>query len=107
MRVRIIRETTGPNPAYDPRKPSHPQDNAPIRVLPVDTEIEGPKAWLHCLGRYDEPPVAEPIDEEAKAKVAERLAARQQRDQGQAQKVEFPAVPSTPRRKPAEPPKVG
>lgn len=48
--------------------------------LPVGTEIEHPKAWMHCLpGFLNSAPIAEPIDEEAKAKVASEMELRKAR----------------------------
>lgn len=48
--------------------------------MPVGTEIEHPKAWVHCLpGFLNSRAIAEPIDDEANAKVAEELAKRNSR----------------------------
>lgn len=46
-------------------------------VLPVGTTIEHPDAWVHCLpGHLNSDPIAEPVDDEAKDRVAKEQAKR-------------------------------
>lgn len=103
MLVRIIHESKGENPDFNPKLPVDPETNCPTRIIPVGTEIEDPDAWYLCLSHFDEPIAAEPVDDEAKAAVAKALAHLKAKSRKKA-KVEFPAVATTPRKKPAEKP---
>lgn len=48
--------------------------------LPVGTEIDHPDAWMHCLpGFLNARAIAEPVDDEAKAKVNEEMKKRNAR----------------------------
>ncbi len=87
MICRIIREVAGQNPAYDnnpsPAKVTLPDGSVPtldmpeIIVWPVGTLIEHPQAGiLCCYGVANSPPVAQAVDDEAKAFAAADMADR-------------------------------
>lgn len=87
MICRIIREIDGHNPAYDknpnPAKVTLPDGSVPSLEMPefvtwpVGTVIEHPQAGiLCCYGVKNSPPVAQPVDEEAKAFAAADMADR-------------------------------
>ncbi len=65
MKVRLIKNCEGPNPAYNPKKPKDEVTNWPVIPKLKGTVIDHPDA--HYL-TYGEDPNAEPVDEEAKAK---------------------------------------
>lgn len=76
MKVKLLVDCDGPNPAFNRRKPVGP-DNERTRTVPAGTEIEDPHAGYLCLAEPETEEVrAEPLDEEAKAFVAEKLAQR-------------------------------
>lgn len=77
MRIRLLIDCTGPNPAF---KPPNPKDDlnawmtykyrVPAEiVIPKGTEIEDPWAWVHCIPNSVGVIRAEPIDEDAKLMV--------------------------------------
>ena len=83
MRIRLIREADGPNPAYDAKHAASAEaagglyDVPHTITLPVGTELEDRHAWMHCVpGHRNQPPIAEPVDDAARAKVARWLKAR-------------------------------
>ena len=94
MLVRIIREATGPNPDFDRKQPRDLKTNWPTRTIPVGTEINDPKAYLLCVPHYGQQPLAEPLDDEAKARVEQLTAARKVRSRDAAQSVKFPEAPT-------------
>lgn len=86
MRVRLLRETTGPNPKFDAEEKlrveqaggTYPHHHT-ITLIP-GTEIEHPQAFRLCqTGYMNAPAIAEPIDDEAKARHAQYLKQRPQR----------------------------
>jgi hypothetical protein len=90
MKVRSIRHIDGVNPAYDtnpnPAIVTLPDGTSPTREMPellpwpIGTVIEHPHAGvLCCYGYANSPPVAEPLDEEAKAFAAADMAERPER----------------------------
>lgn len=79
MRVRLKRDGIRRNPDFDRRRPRDRKTNWPTRTVPVGTEIEHPDAWMLCLPtRFDDDPLAEPVDDEARTKVEQALAQRAQ-----------------------------
>ena len=104
MLVRIIRESKGENPDYNPSLPVDSATNCPTRVIPVGTEIEHPEAWRLCLPDYQQTVAAEPVDEDAKAAVAKAEAAVKFKSRRTSATVQFPTATATPRKKPAEVP---
>lgn len=102
MLVRIILESKGENPDYNPTLKADPETNCPTRIIPVGTEIDDPDAWRLCLPDFEKNIAAEPVDDEAKATV-EKALAKLKATRRQKAKVAFPTVPATPRKKPAEP----
>jgi hypothetical protein len=84
MKVRMIVEGERRNPEFDRQKPRVKGVNWPTNVVPIGEEIEHPDAWMLCLPVLYRPgktaaPQAEPLDDEAKAKVAEELTAYDRR----------------------------
>lgn len=100
MKVRIIRDCTGPNPEHDPRQKPGP-GNWPHRPIPIGTEIEDPDAWHLCLPQGGQPAVAEPLDTEAHDKVT-AFQAKQRKPRGEATAIKFPGAPTDPTPKPAK-----
>lgn len=90
MICRTIRPVDGVNPAYDtnpnPAKVTLPDGTVPTLDMPeflpwpLGTVIEHPQAGiLCCYGYENRPPVAEPVDDEAKAFAAADMAERPER----------------------------
>ncbi len=76
MKIRLIVESEQENPAYDHRRKPSP-DNPFSLPAPVGLEIEHPDCWVHCLPEASTGIVrAEPVDDEAIAKVAEMTKRR-------------------------------
>jgi len=75
MKVKIITDRDGPNPDFDNKKPEGP-GNLHNRLVAAGTEIEHPDAWILCVINAVGNAIADPVDDEAKAKVAEHLSKR-------------------------------
>lgn len=80
MKVRLLRDTDGPNPMFNAKEYSkaraerrkYPYHHSII--IPKGTEIDHPDAHIHCRpGVNNAPPLAEPVDDEAKAEHAAYL----------------------------------
>ncbi|MEI8019654.1 MAG: hypothetical protein WCH39_15720 [Schlesneria sp.] len=65
MQVKLIKDCTGPNPAFDPKKPVDQATNWPTVPKPAGTVITDPDA--HYL-MYGDDPNAVAVDAEAQAK---------------------------------------
>lgn len=81
MKVRFIRQGDGPNPLFNAEDKLRVERAGGIyphhhsRQIPVGTIEEGPDAWILCGPQYgNEPAFCEPVDDEAKARVALYLA---------------------------------
>jgi hypothetical protein len=73
MQVKLIKDCTGPNPSYDPKKPVDQASNWPTVPKPAGTVITDPDA--HYL-MYGDDPNAVAVDAEAQAKFAAYQKAR-------------------------------
>lgn len=85
MRVRLITECKSPNPAFDPAKALAAAKGGPAYSEPPDIvrqpgeEIEHPDAWRLCVsGHLNVPPVAVPVDDQARAAYGAALKRRKQ-----------------------------
>jgi hypothetical protein len=86
MKVKLVRDCWGPNPAFNSRRPLDRENNWPELVVSAGTEIEHPQAWMLCLDKGEFPAEAEPVDDEAVQRVAlaKESQARQQADRSHA-----------------------
>lgn len=78
MKVRLIVDAEGPNPEFNPKEDESALNPHSI-LIPAGTEIEDPKAWVHCLKNASGKILAEPIDKEAVDKVQQFLTRGQAR----------------------------
>lgn len=99
MKVRLIRDCTGPNPQFNPRKPVS-KENPFETARPNGLEIESPDAWLLCVGSD---PVAVPIDDEARQRVEQALERRSKILQRRFEKKEQELTEEQPSQAPARP----
>lgn len=80
MQVKLILDSEGPNPLFNPSKPAG-DDNPHSRIIPAGTIVEDPEAFYLCRPDYEGVTRAEPFDEEAKA-VHERWVAKRRLPDG-------------------------
>lgn len=83
MKVQLIIDAKGPNPAYSAEadvaaKQAGEAYNVPRDVTyPAGTVLDHPDAWLHCIhGHLNKPPIAIPVDDEARTKYEQWLKQR-------------------------------
>ena len=83
MKCKLIVDVQGLNPSFDPvaMQAAHAAgeiyEEPHTITIPAGTEIDDPQCHLLCRpGHMNAPPVAEPIDEACKQKVAEYYARR-------------------------------
>lgn len=70
MKVRLLVDCEGPNPHFDPTQPAD-ELNPHTIPIPAGTEIEDKHAWLLCFPEFGAATGrAEPIDDEAKRRIA-------------------------------------
>jgi hypothetical protein len=73
MLARLIRESEGPNPDFNPKFPKS-TNNHPDKIWPVGTMLAHPMAWVHCCPDAKGIVRAEPADEECEQIVARKNA---------------------------------